>query len=66
VEGNSVLKNSLYARFDPRSGIKYSVLGAIWGFWSPIYSHFQLDGDFFNRLEDYPKLRCGIVRRRPS
>jgi hypothetical protein len=47
-----VLKNSLYARFDPRSGTKYSVLGAIWGFWRPIYSHFQLDGDFFNRL--YP------------
>ncbi len=45
-----MLKNSLYARFDPRSGTKYSVLGAFWGFWSPIYSHFQLDADFFNRL----------------
>ncbi len=55
VEGDSVLKNSPYARFDPRSGPKHTVFGAFWSFWSPISSHFQLSADFFNRLGNSTK-----------
>jgi hypothetical protein len=50
VEGFSLLKNSLYARFGPKSGPKHTVLGAIWTFWSPMRSHFHLSADFSNRL----------------
>src|SRR5215204_5787534 len=50
VEGVSLLKNSLYARFGPRSGSKHTIFGAFWSFWSPIGSHFRLGADFFNRL----------------
>ena len=46
----SLLKNSLYARFDPRSGPKHTLFGPYWSFWSQIRSHFQLSADFFNRL----------------
>jgi hypothetical protein len=46
----SLLKNSLYARFGPRSGPKHTIFGASWSFWSPIGSHFRLGADFFNRL----------------
>src|SRR5215213_759973 len=50
VEGNSLLKNSLCARFDPRSGTKDAVFGALWSFWSPIRGYFRLGAQFFNRL----------------
>ena len=46
----SLLKNSLYARFGPRMGLKHTVIGAFRSFWSPIRSHFELSADFFNRL----------------
>jgi hypothetical protein len=55
VEGNSLLKNSLYGRFGPRSGPKYTVCGAIWSVWSPIRSHCELSTDFFNRLVNSEK-----------
>jgi hypothetical protein len=47
-----VLKNSRYARFDLRSGTKYCRFGDSQ---SPIYSHSQLNSDFFNRLGRSPK-----------
>ena len=55
VEGCSLLKNSLYARFGPRSGPKHTVCGAIWSLWSPIRSHCELSADFFNWLGASPK-----------
>ena len=48
VEGYSLLKNSLYARFGPRSGPKHAELGAFWSFWSLISNDSQLSADFFN------------------
>jgi hypothetical protein len=50
VEGYSLLKNSTYARIDPRSGPKHTAFGTFWSSWSPIRSHFRLGADFFNRL----------------
>ena len=44
------MKNSLHARFGPRSGPKDTVFGAFWSFWSLISNDFQLRADFFNRL----------------
>jgi len=52
VEEDSVLKNSLCARFEARSGPKRTVFGSFWSLWSPIRSHFQLGADFFNRLRN--------------
>jgi hypothetical protein len=52
VEGVSLLKNTLYARFGPRSGPKRTVLGTFWSFWSLISNDFQHSADFFNRLAD--------------
>jgi hypothetical protein len=49
-EKPSLLKNSPYARSDPRLGPKHTAFGLYWSFWSPIRSHFQLSSDFFNRL----------------
>jgi len=49
-EHPSLLKNSLYTRFGPRSSPKHTVCGAIWSLWSPIRSHCELSADFFNRL----------------
>jgi hypothetical protein len=46
VEGFSLLKNSLYSPFGPRSGPKHTVFGAFWSFWSPIRSHCELSADF--------------------
>ncbi len=43
-----MLKNSLCARFEARSGPKRTVFGSFWSLWSPIRSHFQLGADFFN------------------
>jgi hypothetical protein len=57
VEGYSLSKKSLYARFGPRSGPKHTVFGAVWSLWSPIRSHCELSADFFNRLDYSPKLR---------
>jgi hypothetical protein len=34
----------------PQIGPQTHRFGAIWSFWSPIRSHFQLSADFFNRL----------------
>jgi len=51
VEGYSLLKNSLYARFGPRMGLKHTVIGAFRSFWSPIRSHCKPSADFFNRLD---------------
>ena len=42
-----MLKNSLSARFDPRSGTKHAVLV---GISSPIYDRNRLNGEFFNTL----------------
>ena len=63
----ALLKNSLYARFDPMSGPKQTVFGAFWSFWSPFRSHFRLGADFFNRLavwakfsEDGPSGGCAL------
>ena len=50
VEGDSLLKNSLYAHSDPGSGLKYTEFGTFCSFWRPIRSHFRLGADFFNRL----------------
>jgi hypothetical protein len=55
VEGSSLLKNSLHARFDSRSGPKHTVFEAFCSFWSPIRNHFQLSADFFNTLGTSPK-----------
>jgi hypothetical protein len=52
VEEDSLLKNPLYTRFDPRSGSEHTVFGAFWSFWSPIRTYFQLSADFFNRLRN--------------
>jgi hypothetical protein len=57
LEGVSLLKNSLYACFGPRSSPKRTVLGAFWSFWSLISSNFELSSDFFNRLT--PSTRLG-------
>ena len=46
----ALLKNSLHARFGPRSGPKDTVLGGFWSFWSLISYDFQLSADFINRL----------------
>ena len=52
----ALLKNSLYARFGPRMGLKHTVIGAFRSFWSPMRSHFQLSADFFNSAPwPYPK-----------
>jgi hypothetical protein len=48
VKRNSLLNNSLYAHFDSRSGPKYTEFGALWSFWTPMRSHFQLSTHFFN------------------
>jgi hypothetical protein len=45
LEGVSLLKNSLYACFGPRSSPKHTVLGAFWSFWSLISSNFELSSD---------------------
>src|SRR5829696_5497977 len=66
VEGNSLLKNSLYARFGPRSGSKHTIFGAFWSFWSPIGSHFRLGADFFNRLGYSQKFGCKIPHKSPA
>jgi hypothetical protein len=50
VESVSLLKNTLYARFGPRSGPKHTVFGAFWSFRSLIRSYCALSADFFNRL----------------
>jgi hypothetical protein len=42
-----LLKNSLGARFHPRSGTKHA---AFWGVSSPICGRYQLNADFFNTL----------------
>ena len=49
MEGDSVLKNVLGARFGPKSGPKYTVFGGFWSLWSPIRSHREISADFFNR-----------------
>ena len=55
VEGYSLLKNSFYARFDPRSGPKRTVCGRFRSFWSPIRGHCELSADFFNTLDNSAK-----------
>ena len=50
AELTSLLKNSLYARFGPRSRPKHTVFGAFWSLSSPMRSHCELSADFFNRL----------------
>ena len=50
MEGYSLLKNSLYARFDPRSSPKHTVFEASWSLPSLMRSHCELSADFFNRL----------------
>jgi hypothetical protein len=49
-ERSSLLKNTLYARFGPRSGPKHTVFGVFWSFRSLIRSYCALSADFFNRL----------------
>jgi hypothetical protein len=49
-EFTSVLKNSLDARFRPRSGTKNAIF---WGVSGPICGRFQLNADFFNTLSPY-------------
>ena len=45
-ERPSTVKDSLHARFRPRSGTTHR----FWGFPSPISGRYQLDTDFFNRV----------------
>jgi hypothetical protein len=46
---DSLLKNTHFERFDPRSGAKHTVFGAFWSFSSQIRRHFRLSADFFNK-----------------
>jgi len=47
----------LCAHFDPKSGPRHTVFGALWGFWRPICSHFRLGADFSNWLSSLENRR---------
>src|SRR5215204_2159934 len=50
-------KTPLCAHFDPKSGPRHTVFGALWGFWRPIRSHFRLGADFSNWLSSLENRR---------
>jgi hypothetical protein len=60
VKYDSVLKNSLGARFQPKSSIKRT---DIWGSWSPNWGRNQLDADFFDTLMNSANFAFGISRK---